>query len=144
MNSKMAHFLTKEEEMIKRSVTYTLFAILVAASMILSGCGGTPAVVTVISSGDTPVVSPTVPPTTVAAKKIATFIWTQDFDSLNPMYSNMWFSAVTQQLWNCWAWVFDQNNEPVPYLVTELPSVQNGGISADGTTFTLHLKDGLK
>jgi len=130
--------------MIKRSVTYTLFAILVAASMILSGCGGTPAVVTVISSGDTPVVSPTVPPTTVAAKKVATFIWTQDFDSLNPMYSNMWFSAVTQQLWNCWAWVFDQNNEPVPYLVTELPSVQNGGISADGTTFTLHLKDGLK
>jgi peptide/nickel transport system substrate-binding protein len=107
----------------KKTVLYSVFATLVVASLVLGGCG----------ANKTP-----------AAPKVATFIWTQEFDSLNPMYSNMWFSTVTQQLWDCWAWNFDQNNEPLPYLVTEMPSTQNGGISADGKTITLHLKDGLK
>jgi peptide/nickel transport system substrate-binding protein len=56
----------------------------------------------------------------------------------------MWFSTVTQQLWDCWAWNFDEKNEPIPYLVKEVPSLQNGDISADGKTITLHLRDGLK
>jgi peptide/nickel transport system substrate-binding protein len=142
----MAHFQSKEEGMLRKSVVYTLFALLVAASMVLSGCGGTPPVITQISSGDTPAASltPQPSPTAVAAKKVATIIWLQEFDSLNPMYSNMWYSTVTQQLWDCWAWNFDEKNDPVPYLVTEIPSVQNGGISADGKTITLHLRDGLK
>jgi len=108
----------------RKSALYSVFALLVVTSLLLVGCGGAK--------------------TTSAASKVATFIWTQEFDSLNPMYSNMWFSDVTQQLWDCWAWNFDQNNEPVPYLVTEMPSSTNGGISADGKTITLHLKAGLK
>src|SRR3990172_2787493 len=45
------------------------------------------------------------PPTEPPARKVATFIWTQEFDTLNPQYTNMWFSAITQQFWNCWPWV---------------------------------------
>ncbi len=44
-------------------------------------------------------------------KKIATFIFTQEFDTLNPMYTGMWFVTVTHQLWNVWAWHFDENDE---------------------------------
>ena len=76
--------------------------------------------------------------------KVATFIWTQEFDSLNPAYTNMWFSIVTQQLWNCWAWAFNEKNEPFPNLVTEIPTPQNGGISSDGTVITMTLRQDIK
>ena len=38
----------------------------------------------------------------------------------------------------------DENNEMVPVLLSEVPSVTNGGISADGKTITLKFKDGFK
>lgn len=76
-------------------------------------------------------------------RKIATFIWTQEYDSLSPLYTSMWFSTITYSLWNVWAWHFDENLEPVPVLVTEIPSEDNGGISADGRTITFNLRDDI-
>jgi peptide/nickel transport system substrate-binding protein len=76
-------------------------------------------------------------------RKVTTFIFTQEFDTLNPAYTNMWFSQITQQLWNCWAWNFDDQNQTVPNLVAEIPSTQNGGISEDGKTITLTLRDDI-
>ncbi len=46
-------------------------------------------------------------------------------------------------MWNCWAWDFDEKNAPRPVLVKEMPSVENGGISADGKTITLKLREDL-
>lgn len=83
---------------------------------------------------------PVVPP---GEQKVATFIWTQEFDTLNPYWTNMWFSQITHQFWNCYGWVFDDQNQPIPDLVTEIPSVDNGGISEDGKTITLALRDDL-
>jgi peptide/nickel transport system substrate-binding protein len=77
------------------------------------------------------------------AEKVVTFIWTQEFDSLNPYYTNMWFSSITQQFWNCWPWDFDDMNAPHPVLVTEIPSVANGGVSEDGTVLTMTLRDDI-
>jgi peptide/nickel transport system substrate-binding protein len=82
-------------------------------------------------------------PATPVAPKIATFIFTQEFDTLNPAYTNMWFSAISQQLWSCWAWNFDDKNNPIPNLVKELPSAANGGLSADGKVITLKLRDDI-
>ena len=76
-------------------------------------------------------------------RKIATFIWTQEFDTLSPLYTSMWFTTATYQLWNVWAWDFDENSEPIPVLVTEIPSAENGGISEDGRTITFKLRDDL-
>lgn len=76
--------------------------------------------------------------------KIATFIFTQEFDTLNPLYTSMWFSSITTEIWNAGAWSFDENNNPVPQLVKEIPSLENGGISEDGTVITLHLRDDIK
>lgn len=91
---------------------------------------------------------PTEAPTATTApqptNKVATFIFTQEFDTLNPLYTNMWFSAITFQLWNCYAWTFDEKNNPVPVLVKEMPTTENGGISADGTVITMKLRDDLK
>jgi peptide/nickel transport system substrate-binding protein len=85
--------------------------------------------------------APTEPPP--AEKKVATFIWTQEPDNLNPLYTDMWFSTITQQIWNCDPWDFDENNAPHPVLIAEIPSVDNGGISEDGRTITLKLRDDI-
>lgn len=130
--------------MSRKSVWYTLFAFLATASLVLSGCGGNQ--VTPATTGNTPV-SPgdTQPaPTPVQEKKVATLIFTQEFDNLSPLYSSMWFVWTTWQMFDHWAWEFDQENKPFPRLVTEIPSIGNGGVSADGRVITMHLRPDLK
>jgi peptide/nickel transport system substrate-binding protein len=100
-----------------------MMALLMLATLVASACSGT--------AGQ--------PKTTTKA----TFIFTQEFDSLNPLYTNMYFSTITHQFWNCWAWDFDDKNEPRPVLVKELPSTENGGISADGKVITMKLRDDI-
>jgi len=75
--------------------------------------------------------------------KVVTFAWTQEPDSLNWIYSNMWFASVLQQLYHCWAWEFDDQNLAFPRLVTEIPSPENGGVSEDGLVITMHLRDDI-
>ncbi len=75
--------------------------------------------------------------------KVVTFAWTQEPDSLNPFYSNMWFSSILQQLYHCWAWEYDDQNAPFPRLVTEIPSMENGGVSEDGLVITMNLRDDI-
>lgn len=140
---------------LKRSVIVMFYAGLVI-SFLIAGCAAPKAIETPPAQTEAPVVMTEAPVVMTEApvvvteapkpteKKVATFIWTQEFDSLNPMYTNMWFSEITQQLWDAWAWQFDDNNEAIPYLVTEIPSVENGGISEDGKTITLKLRDDLK
>jgi len=76
-------------------------------------------------------------------KKVVTFSWTQEFTSLSPLYAEGWFTTITQQFWNCWPWEYNDQNEAYPKLLTEIPSVENGGISDDGLTITLHLRDDI-
>ena len=78
-----------------------------------------------------------------AERKVATFIFTQEWDSLNPLYSNMWFMGITTQIWNAAAWDFDEDNNPNPVLVTEIPSVDNGGLSDEGRVITIKLRDDI-
>jgi peptide/nickel transport system substrate-binding protein len=56
----------------------------------------------------------------------------------------MWFSRTTWQFWNVWAWEFDENNEPFPVLIKDIPTQENGGISKDGMTITLKLREDIK
>jgi len=79
-----------------------------------------------------------------ADKTVAVLLFTQEFDSLSPLYTNMYFSIITYQFWLNWAWQFDDQNEAYPVMVTEIPSTENGGISEDGTVITMHLRDDLK
>jgi peptide/nickel transport system substrate-binding protein len=128
-----------------------LFSVIIVFTL-LAGCSA-PAVPAAATSAPTaagataapttaaPTAVPTAAPTRVPQK--ATFIFTQEFDTLNPLYSNMYFSDITQQFWNCWAWDFDDKNQPRPVLVKELPSADNGGVSADGKVITMKLRDDI-
>jgi peptide/nickel transport system substrate-binding protein len=102
----------------------TLVPLFVVIMLVLSACG---------SGASAPATQP----------KVATLIFTQEPDSMNPLYTNMYFSTILHPLWDVEAWQFDDQNAPHPVLVKEMPSAENGGISTDGKVITLHLKDGL-
>lgn len=78
-----------------------------------------------------------------AQGKSVTVSWPQEPDSLNPMYTTMTYATYTNTVIYAAAWDYDENYNPIPVLVEEIPSPENGGISEDGTTFTFKLKDGL-
>ena len=82
-------------------------------------------------------------PTTAQSGGSVTVIYPQELDNLNPLYSNMFFVGISQDLYIAPSWTFDDNLEPVPVLVTEIPSIENGGISEDGTVITLNLRDDI-
>ena len=115
----------------RRCLTLGLSLLLLAA-LVLSAC----AVPTAAPSTD-------VGEQAAGGPKIATFIFTQEFDTLSPIYTNMWFSTITGQIWNAHAWAYDENNEPFAQLVAELPSEENGGISDGGRVITMKLRDDI-
>jgi peptide/nickel transport system substrate-binding protein len=138
--------------------THWMFTILILLSLVLASCAQAtqapeatepPVVETEPPAEATePPAEATEPPAEAteppaAERKVATFIWTQEFDTLNPLYTNMWFAAITHQLWLSYAWDFDDQGNPNPVLITEMPSQDNGGISEDGTTITLTLRDDI-
>ena len=137
---------------LKRVISVITYG-LIMASFVLTACVGpkstaeVPATEVAAVVTAAPPVSTEAPPATEAKppeRKVITLIWTQEFDTLSPLYTSMWFSTATFQLWDAWAWNFNDKNEAIPYLVKEIPSIENGGISADGKTITLKLRDDLK
>ena len=121
---------------------FPVFAFLIAFSMILTACGGKAATPMEVQTPTQQASNPV--PTEAPTKKVATFIYTQEFDTLSPLYTDMWFAWTTWQLYLSWAWEFDDKNVAFPKLVTEIPSMENGGINADGTVITMHLRDDIK
>lgn len=123
----------------------SLFFIL-AIALVFSACATAtpqPEQPPVEAPPEQPVAPPEEPAAPPAAPKVATFIFTQEFDNLSPLYTNMWFTAITYQIWNAYAWDFDEENNPVPVLITEIPSMEDGTISEDGTVITMKLRPDL-
>lgn len=108
---------------------YLLLSLVVSASMILAACGAIPA---------------TNQPGASEFNGTATITFTQEPDNLNPLYSTMFFSGITRDLWLKGLWSFDENNQPVPDLAVEIPSTENGGVSADGKTLTIKLREDIQ
>ena len=116
--------------MLDKNKTTKLLGLIIIASMILTACGG---------GGTTDTEAPTAAPTSApVAEKIITIAWTQEPNTLNRSYSNMWYMSVLTDLYGCWPWNFNQANEPQPYLLTENPSV-----SDDGLEVTMKLRDDI-
>jgi peptide/nickel transport system substrate-binding protein len=74
-----------------------------------------------------------------AQEKAITVAWSQEPDSLNRMYTTMTFAEYTRQLHQIGAWGFDADLNPYPMIAAEIPSLENGGLSADGLTITIKL-----
>jgi len=68
----------------------------------------------------------------------------EDISSLNPLLSQQTTLGLMSSLTMAWLVKWDRNNHPFPELATEVPTMQNGGISKDGLTITYHLRKGVK
>jgi peptide/nickel transport system substrate-binding protein len=132
---------TKEKKSMK-NLKSVLFMMVIAA-LLLAACGGGSAPAEGTEAAGEATQAPGAEGAEEGGNKTATFIFTQEFDNLNPLYTNQWFTAITYQMWSCYAWAYDDQNAPVPNLVTELPSTENGGISEDGRTLTFNLRDDI-
>ncbi len=129
---------------------YALLAVLVLASMVLAACGpSTPAETaappaTAASSSSSAACAPTDPNFNPAAAdvgtKVITIAYEQEPDNLTGEYSNMSFAVWIDQIIGGGLGKWNDKNEFIPELATEIPSADNGGVSADGLTITWHLK----
>ncbi|MEW5938216.1 MAG: peptide ABC transporter substrate-binding protein [Chloroflexota bacterium] len=125
----------------KRNLNLFL-SVIVLASLVLSSCIQKPPPSPTAVPATKP--APTaVPPTEIPFKGTVTVTFVQEPDNLNPMYTDMYFSAILREFYLKPAWNFDEKAQPQPVLVTEIPSTENGGLSADGKTITLKLRDDI-
>lgn len=67
-----------------------------------------------------------------------------DLNTLNPVLGGLAYeNAIEAVIFNGLV-KLDDRQRLIPDLATEVPSLQNGGISADGKTITYHLRHGVK
>lgn len=119
-----------------------LFSLLMLVSLTLAACGGGAPATQPPAPAPTEAGAPPAPePTAPSFSGTATITFVQEPDNLNPLYTQMWFSAITREFWLKGLWTFDDANNAIPVLAAEIPSAANGGISADGTTITVKLRD---
>ena len=124
---------------------YVLLSLLVLVSMTLAACGGgaetePPAVATEPAAPEATEPAAT-EPAAPAQSGIAVVTFVQQPTTLSPLYQTQWFSSITTQLWLKGLWSFDSDNNPVLEIAAELPTTENGGMSADGLTLTIKLRD---
>ena len=74
---------------------------------------------------------------------VLTVGFAQEPDSMNGFYTSMAFAQWANDLVQSSLWDIDDQLQPVPVLVDEVPSVENGGISEDYMSYTIKLKEGL-
>ncbi|HTV75101.1 MAG TPA: peptide ABC transporter substrate-binding protein [Candidatus Acidoferrales bacterium] len=67
----------------------------------------------------------------------------QEPDTLNPVVGNAQIDVDLSMFWAGYLFNWSDRNALVPELATQVPSLRNGGISADGKTITYHLRRGV-
>jgi len=117
---------------VKRSL-FLVLTILAVASMLLASCG------TAAKTGKGPGGSIPFP----TGGKTVTVGFSQEPDLVDALFSSMSYAAWVDQSIQVGLGTWDANNNLVPELATEIPSIANGGVSADGLTITWHLRKGL-
>ncbi len=68
----------------------------------------------------------------------------EDIVGLNPHLVQQTTVGLMSSLTMAWLVKFNERNQPVPELATQVPTKANGGISADGKTITYHLQKGVR
>ena len=146
-----------------RNKIFSVVSLLIIASMLLAACA-TPTTETVIQTveviktvevpgeaGQTVIVTATPEPEKVAEFKSPdpttyTTVTFGDPDTLDPAWD--YETAGTGVIQNVYdnLVLFDKDNPNafVPNLATEVPTLENGGISADGLSYTFKIRTGVK
>jgi peptide/nickel transport system substrate-binding protein len=134
---------------------FAVLSLLVVASMMLTACGGaaTPQTIvqTVVVEGKPQVVevTPTAPPAAEFKSKDPTTLVVAQFgepETLDPALA--YETAGGEIIQNVYSKLIEYDREKpttfVPELALEVPSAENGGISADGLVYTWKIRTGVK
>ena len=148
-----------------RNKLFILLSLIVAVSMVLAACAPTEVVKTVVvekekevvktvevlKEGQTVVVTATPEPVVAAEfkSKDSTTLVTVSFgepETLDPALA--YETAGGEIIQNVYDKLIDYDREKpttfIPQLALEVPTVENGGISADGTVYTFKIRTGVK
>ncbi len=137
-----------------KSHLYMVMAVLGILSMALSACGpaAAPSAPAAAPAATQPPAAPAGPTACAPAKmgwdpttadlgsKGITIAFEQEPDQAVGLYSNMSFAAWIWQMFGVGPGKWDDKNQLIPYAAVEIPSADNGGLSADGKTLTWKLK----
>ena len=121
----------------------TLIAFLVVFSMVLSACA-TPAADEPVADepvAEEPVADEPVAEEPPAEPKTATITFFEEPDTLNWYYTDMWFAQLAIAFQTLSLWQIDDTGALNMELALEAPTLANGGISADGLTLTIKLRE---
>lgn len=102
-------------------------AAVAAAAFALGGCSR-------VSSSASPPAS---------GAKILRIVGAQEIDNLDPLLTNEQTSVDCSMFWAGYFFNLDDKGQLVPELVTEVPTVANGGITRGGLSITYHLRKGV-
>jgi peptide/nickel transport system substrate-binding protein len=120
-----------------------LMPLVLVASIVLTACGGEEVEVTQVTTEETVAettdVEATVPPEP-EEPKVVTMTYFEEPDTMNSLYSGMWYADITFDLFHLPMWLFDDKLEMVPEIAAEIPSVANGGLSDDGLQVTIKFR----
>jgi peptide/nickel transport system substrate-binding protein len=134
-----------------------LLAMALACSFAASGCtqqgGGSQQTSTTVSGNAASVVS-TAPPSVNTGTSDQNS-WTvphvlrltanEDIEGLNPLLTtDTPVSLILAPLSMGYLVRWDKQARPIPELITQIPTQQNGGVSKDGLTITYHIRKGVK
>lgn len=138
----------------KRNLS-VLLSLLVLASVVLAACGGAP---TEAPATEAPAAATEAPVATEEAVmgpagtepiafpdggKSVTGAFDQEPDAVVPYFTQMSYAVWVSQLTLVGLGEWTDDGTFVPELAAEIPSADNGGVSADGLTITWKLKEGL-
>jgi peptide/nickel transport system substrate-binding protein len=77
-------------------------------------------------------------------EKNITVTFLSEPDTLNPLYAGSWFAEMANYMNQANLWFIEENGEILLDLAAEYPSLENGGLSEDGKTITIRLKDNIE
>ncbi|HLA86571.1 MAG TPA: peptide ABC transporter substrate-binding protein, partial [Anaerolineales bacterium] len=137
----------------KRNLS-VLLSLLVLASFVLAACGGAPTEAPAAPATEAPAPVATEAPAACQPAgtepiafpdggKSVTGAWDQEPDSIVPYFTNMSYAIWITQLTLAGLGEWDDQGNFVPELAADVPTADNGGVSADGLTITWQLKDCL-
>ncbi|MDO8752633.1 MAG: peptide ABC transporter substrate-binding protein [Anaerolineales bacterium] len=134
----------------KRNLS-VLLSLIVLASFVLAACGGAPTEAPVPAT-EAPVATEapaacgpagTEPVAFPDGGKSVVGAWDQEPDSIVPYFTQMSYAIWITQLTMVGLGEWDDQGNFVPELAAEVPTSDNGGVSADGLTITWKLQDCL-
>lgn len=122
---------------------YILLSLLALGSMVLAACGA-PAATEAPGATQAPATEAPNPGVCAPNEKCAVAAWSQEPDNIVPYYTQMSYAIWIAQMTMIGLGEWDDKGNFVPELAADVPTADNGGVSADGLTITWKLKPDLK